>query len=171
MTSVLRLADRVSELVDRAVQAFLVVLLVAMVGVTGVGVFFRYVLNSALSWSDELATWMFVWLAFLGATSVLRRGGHLGMTTAINRLRGAPLRFAVAFGGIVVGLLLFILVWSGLAETIAVQHDHAYALPFPQSVLYASLPISGVIMLIHLASLLLRGERLVHERELDRVVG
>jgi TRAP-type C4-dicarboxylate transport system permease small subunit len=165
MTPVVRLVDRFSELVDRAVQAFLLVMLAAMVVVAGVGVFFRYVLNSSLSWSDELATWMFVWLAFLGASSLLRRGGHLGMTIAINRLRGMPLRLAAGIGGLFVGLVLSILIWAGLLETIAVQRDHAAALPLSQSVLYAALPTAGVLMLIHLASVLVTGRRLIRGYE------
>ena len=37
------------------------------------GVISRYVFNSPLTWSDELASILFLWLAMLGAVIALRR--------------------------------------------------------------------------------------------------
>ena len=37
-------------------------------------VFFRYVLNASLSWSEELTRLLFVWLTFLGFGLAAQRG-------------------------------------------------------------------------------------------------
>ena len=42
-----------------------------------VGVISRYVFNSPLTWSDELASILFLWLAMLGSVIALRRGEHM----------------------------------------------------------------------------------------------
>jgi tripartite ATP-independent transporter DctM subunit len=45
------------------------------------GVVSRYVFNSPLMWTDELATFLFLWLAMIGAVVALRRDGHMRLTT------------------------------------------------------------------------------------------
>ena len=58
------------------------------------GVISRYVFNAPLTWSDELASILFLWLAMLGAVIALRRGEHMRLSTLVNRLapprRGCP---------------------------------------------------------------------------------
>ena len=49
------------------------------------GVVSRYVLHQPLVWTDELASFMFIWLAMLGAVIAVRRGGHMRMTTLATR--------------------------------------------------------------------------------------
>ena len=50
------------------------------------GVVARYVFNAPLTWSDELASILFLWLAMLGAVIALRRGEHMRLTTLVNRM-------------------------------------------------------------------------------------
>ncbi len=50
------------------------------------GVVARYVFNAPLTWSDELASILFLWLAMLGAVIALRRGEHMRLTTVVGRL-------------------------------------------------------------------------------------
>src|SRR5690349_8817928 len=45
------------------------------------GVVSRYVFDSPLLWTDELATFLFLWLAMFGAVVALRRDGHMRLTT------------------------------------------------------------------------------------------
>jgi tripartite ATP-independent transporter DctM subunit len=48
------------------------------------GVISRYVFNSPLTWSDELASILFLWLAMLGAVIALRRDEHMRLTTFLG---------------------------------------------------------------------------------------
>jgi tripartite ATP-independent transporter DctM subunit len=45
------------------------------------GVVSRYLFDSPLLWTDELATFLFLWLAMFGAVVALRRDGHMRLTT------------------------------------------------------------------------------------------
>lgn len=49
------------------------------------GIVARYGLHAPLTWSDELASVLFLWLAMLGSVMALRQGGHMRMTTFVNR--------------------------------------------------------------------------------------
>jgi tripartite ATP-independent transporter DctM subunit len=55
-----------------------------------IGVLSRYVFNSPLTWSDELASTLFLWLAMLGAVIALRRAEHMRLAFLIGL---APQRF------------------------------------------------------------------------------
>ncbi|MBC7414076.1 MAG: TRAP transporter large permease subunit [Herminiimonas sp.] len=61
------------------------------------GVVARYVFNAPLTWSDELASILFLWLAMLGAVIALRRGEHMRLTTLVNRMP-ASVRSRVTLG-------------------------------------------------------------------------
>jgi TRAP-type C4-dicarboxylate transport system permease small subunit len=48
------------------------------------GVISRYALHRPLTWSDELASVMFLWLAMLGAVVAFRRSAHMRMTALVD---------------------------------------------------------------------------------------
>ena len=55
--------------VARAERGVAVALLAVTVTLVILQVFFRYVLNSSLSWSEEAARYLFIWAAVLGFSS------------------------------------------------------------------------------------------------------
>jgi tripartite ATP-independent transporter DctM subunit len=75
-------ADRA---IGSVVEPVAAVLIAFEVVILGAGVFARYVLNDALSWSDELATVLFLWISMLGAVAAMRRGTHLRLAYVVNR--------------------------------------------------------------------------------------
>src|SRR5947209_3698 len=54
------------------------------------GVVSRYVFNQPLTWTDELASILFLWLAMLGAVIALRRDEHMRLGVLVAR---APVRW------------------------------------------------------------------------------
>ncbi|MEI6213817.1 MAG: TRAP transporter large permease subunit [Desulfuromonadales bacterium] len=77
------LLDKVVKLVTEIPAALLVF---AEILVLLAGVISRYVFNSPLTWTDELASILFLWLAMLGAVIALRRGEHMRLTAFVNML-------------------------------------------------------------------------------------
>ena len=55
----------------------LVVQIGLIVTIVLAAVFFRYVINHSLPWSDEAARYLFVWLTLLGSSAVLRERAHI----------------------------------------------------------------------------------------------
>jgi len=66
------------------------------------GVVSRYVFDSPLLWTDELANLLFLWLAMLGTVVALRRDGHMRLTTFVNSLRPEWSRWLGSVGALVV---------------------------------------------------------------------
>ena len=52
-------------------------LVLSIAVIVSASVFFRYVLNDSLSWSEELAKYAMLWLVFLGSPIALRLGKGL----------------------------------------------------------------------------------------------
>jgi tripartite ATP-independent transporter DctM subunit len=78
-----RTADRAIAWITEVPAAMLVGLEIVILLA---GVISRYGYNAPLTWSDELASILFLWLAMLGAVVALRRGEHMRLTTLVQRL-------------------------------------------------------------------------------------
>lgn len=51
-----------------------------------INIILRYIFNSGLVWSEEVATGCFVWSVFIGAVAVFKHRGHVGVDLIVKRL-------------------------------------------------------------------------------------
>lgn len=80
---------RAEALVVQALEVVAAILVLAEVVVLGAGVIARYVFVSPLTWSDELASILFLWLSMLGAAIAFQRGQHMRMSALVDGARPA----------------------------------------------------------------------------------
>jgi tripartite ATP-independent transporter DctM subunit len=80
-----------------ACEAVGAMLVLAEVVILFSGVVSRYVFDSPLFWTDELANFLFLWLSMLGVVVALRRDGHMRLTTLANWV---PEHWARWFAGV-----------------------------------------------------------------------
>ena len=76
-------------------------------------VFFRYVLGSALTWSEEAARYMMVWMTFLVAPIAYRMGANVALEVLAARIHG---RVAEALK-IALNLLVILFIVTFFVET------------------------------------------------------
>src|SRR5713226_749376 len=97
--------------VDRAIGALSeaagAALVLAETCILFAGVVSRYVFDSPLMWTDELANFLFLWLAMLGTVVALRRDEHMRLTTFVNSIRPQWGRCLETVGALV--LIVFVL--------------------------------------------------------------
>lgn len=147
--------------VDRLVDLAAMVAFSAMFGCVLAQVFFRYVLNDPLVWSDELARYLFVWTAFLGWIIAARRRSHLSIGMLVAKLppraaaacRVAGALVAVAFAGV--------LGWYGWRIMVRNLDVDTTALPLSMGVVYAIVPLAALAVALYAladARAALRGE-------------
>ncbi|MFK8254157.1 TRAP transporter small permease [Ancylobacter terrae] len=70
---------RAIDLGFRGIEVLLVGLLGVMVVLVFGNVVMRYVFDSGITIADEMSRLLFVWVTFLGAITVMRQKGHLGV--------------------------------------------------------------------------------------------
>lgn len=124
-----------------------------------VSVFWRYVLNSPLEWSDEITTYMFVFVVFLGAADVERQNAHIRLEFLIERLDQGKRRIVEM---IILCISLFwcsIICWSSWkAVVMAYKMDFASSsiLRFPLFISYSFLFIGLLILSLQLLIMLIK---------------
>ena len=122
-------------------------LLLIIVGI--LQVFFRYVLNYSLSWTEEIGRYSFVWLTFVGAALCVRKNSHIGLDIFTNGLSKRNQFFLQIFVYIVtMGFLLF-LIYQGLLITQKTTRQVSAALHIPMAVFYFSIPLGAFLMFIN----------------------
>ena len=77
--------DLVDRLIGTTVEACAAFLVAAEIVVLFAGVVSRYVFHSPIVWSDELASFLFLWLAMLGSVVAFRNAEHMRMTALVSK--------------------------------------------------------------------------------------
>ena len=111
-----------------------------------VAVFFRYVVNQSLFWSDEVVRYLFVWFTLLGAALVLRDRRHIRVEFFVEHMpRG--LRRAVEVAGLLLILAFNVfLVVAGFLWVHQTAGTYTPALSLPLNwIFYAALPVTAAL--------------------------
>jgi TRAP-type C4-dicarboxylate transport system permease small subunit len=93
------------KFLTHAMHGVIVVAMALMVVMVFSNVVLRYIFNSGITASEELARFCFLWLIFVGSVVVMRERGHLGVDSVIARL---PRAGKVAFVLISNALMLWV---------------------------------------------------------------
>lgn len=83
---------RFNTVINKGLCIAMVICFICMVILIFAQVFCRYVLNDALSWSEELAGYFFHWATFLGASVAFYDNSHISVTYFIDRITNTRLR-------------------------------------------------------------------------------
>jgi len=131
------------------IEWWAVCLLAGLVIIVCLGVFFRYVLNSSLTWYDEFASYMLVWLTFYGTVVADYQRRHIGFDVLVNKL--APLARKVVDVAAELAVLgfQFVLFYYGWVLMQRMGDETAISLPWVKVTWISSvLPVTGGIMLL-----------------------
>jgi TRAP-type C4-dicarboxylate transport system permease small subunit len=140
---------KTSILLNRWIEYSVFGLGFSMAMIVSLQVFFRYVLNQSLFWSEELARYLLVWLTFLGASVAYHRGVHPGIDIFSSLLSTHYRRITRILVHIISILMFVIMVVYGFKFTYFVRLQITPALHLPKWVVFVIIPISGIAFLIH----------------------
>jgi C4-dicarboxylate transporter, DctM subunit len=138
-----------SDTVDRVCTFCFVTATVLFAFVTLLGVFFRYILNNSLVWSDEVGLMIFIWATFLSIASGYLHGKHVNMDLLVRKLPPAwESRAAVVAEGLALAYLAALTVSSiqNIPMVAAIRSD---ALRWPLTVPFLAIPVACLIMDLH----------------------
>ncbi len=123
-------------------------MLATMVALSFFTVFYRYVLESSLSWSYEVLLGLLVYLTFFSGYVALRQGAHLKIDVLVRRLRlrGQVVVFAVN-QLLIIGVCTVMVIW-GAEQTISNSGRTSAMLGIPMSAFYWVVPVAGAAMIL-----------------------
>jgi TRAP-type C4-dicarboxylate transport system permease small subunit len=144
--------DALSRELNRAAEGAMAALLAAMTLLVGAQIAGRFLFDYSLFWSDELARFLLIWIAFLGMSIGVRRGAHPGMDS-LTRALPPRCRRAVAFVALA-GCLLFFLMMVGHGTLLALRTwaQRSPSLGLRMGIPYLAVPVAGLLMLLHTAA-------------------
>ena len=115
------------------------------------GVATRFLLQTPSRWTEEVATFLLIWVSLLGAALALERQEHLGVDFIVKKLHPDAQHVL----GIVVQLVVISFVTAGMVvggvvlvvETLR-SGQLTPALNVKMGYVYLAVPISGILMLL-----------------------
>lgn len=148
--------EKVSDVLNRASEIALTVVLAAMAIAVFLQILFRYALHLPLFWTEEFARYCLVWASLLGAAVALKRGEHIAVTIVLENLPAGLARILIVVARISVALILLVIIWGGLKLVMVTSVQVSPALRIPMAVPYLALPLGSAIMLVHVITSILR---------------
>lgn len=144
------------EKLKRTLDKFLEVLLMISVAILVIDVlwqvFTRFIMGDPSSWTEELATFLLIWVSLLGGAVALGRGAHLGIDYFVDKLPERTRIKTELFVFAVISLFsLLVMVIGGVGlvmQTLALEQI-SVALHIPMGYVYLAIPISGAFLVLY----------------------
>ena len=137
------------------------VLLAVVVVIVLVQVFGRYILRISLSWPEELARYVLVWLMFFGVAAAAATRSQIVVDTVLELVSPRARRVLEGIGALAGLVAVGLLVWTSRPLFGRASRSTSPATGIPSFWIYLAVPVGGVLLgLFALADLrrLLRGD-------------
>lgn len=144
---ILRTKRAVIWLLEQAVIVTVAILVLDVLW--GVGT--RFVLESPSRWTEEVATFLLIWVSLLGAAVAFDRQEHLGVDYFVNKMDpGAQLILGVVVQVVILLFTASAMVYGGYVLVSETLHAGQLtpALGMKMGYVYLAVPVSGVFIML-----------------------
>lgn len=154
----MKYVQRLSDGVFAIERILGIILMIVMLGSISAGVFFRYFLKSPLSWTDELAIFMLIWVTFIGGSMSVKRQQAAAVTLLFDHLKPKMRKLILIIGFTITAFFsLFVgylsINWI-LAPSVSMQMSPSLGISMFYQ--YLAIPIGFFCMGIHVCNFLLQ---------------
>jgi TRAP-type C4-dicarboxylate transport system, small permease component len=129
-------------------------------------VFVRFVPFTSFGWFDEIIEMLIAWFVFLGAAALWRENEHFVVAFLPDCLKG---KAAGQLLDIIINIIsiIFITAFTYYSLNLTMRaNDWTPVITMPKKLLYASMPVSGAIMIVYsVRNIFLSGSRLARKQE------
>jgi len=147
---------RIDAILGRAVEIPVALLTAVEIVILFAGVVARYGFRRPFTWSDELASILFLWLAMLGTVVAFRRVEHMRMAMLVARVGPRLRAFLEALAVATTIAFLVLILWPAIEHAADEAIVVTPALEIPSVWRAAALPVGCALMLLFAALRLAR---------------
>lgn len=133
------------EHMEEGVAFFFFIIMCVFVGMQ---LFFRFVLNNPLLYTEEVSRAAYVWLSFIGMSYVTRIREHIRVDFFVNLIPVVPQRWIKLVVDIFILGMMGALGWFGVQFVIFSKMSITPALEVPMNVYYVSFPLGCLLSVI-----------------------
>ncbi|NMW84449.1 TRAP transporter small permease [Peptoniphilus sp. AGMB00490] len=141
--------EKAYNVVTKFLKFAIVIVFSILVASCVLQVFTRFVLNSSLSWTEELARYTFIWANMLGAILCTKNKSNATVSVITDNLsveKQLLLRKIVNLLSIIIGLILL---FYGSRVAWAVRTQLSPALRISMSFVYGAAPVFGTLLIFY----------------------
>lgn len=151
MIRLLDLARRSLTALRCAVNLVAIILLCLMVVLILIQILGRYVFNYSISWSEEAAIFVQIWLVMLGTGIAMRNRNHVGIDILIARCPPTVQRLARTASFLLGAWFLLVVITGSFSLVTLGLLVKSTALQIPLAIPYASVPVGVFYFLLEFA--------------------
>ena len=136
------------KLINSIINGFIVTVFISLVFLVFTQVFFRYVVGDSLTWAEEVARFLFIWLIYIGGIITVRKGMNITFDVFLESL---PYKLWVPVFTVVnlisLGFLSLVIILGFDLATVNMTQLSS-AIMFPMGIVYLAIPIGAIGMFI-----------------------
>ena len=136
------------KIVVKFLNALIVTCFILLVAIVFMQVFFRYILGNSLSWAEETAQFIFIWLIYLGGIIRVRKGINIAFDVFLDSLPYKIWRIAFTLVNIISISFLLLIIVLGFDLALVNMTQLSSIMRLPMGFVYLAIPVGAVGMLI-----------------------
>jgi len=132
------------------------ILMAAMTMDVLLGVFFRYVVHDALTWTEEAARYLMIWMGFLGTGLALREGNHVAVEFLVDKMYADARRVLFVIIRLLSLFFLLSVIGAGAVLLLRVRSQSTPVLAISMMWPYLAIPTGCLLTALEMVALMLR---------------
>lgn len=166
MSSIIDAFLELLDLLDRLVKVICIILGSIMALVVMMQVVMRYLPVMTFPWTEELARYLMIAMAYLGSSCAMKRWGHVNVDMILNRL--PPTAYKIVLTSIrliVLAFLIYIAYISINVFPVVGRFQWSPTMGFPLLIPQSTIIIGTILMGVQLIGLIIRSLRTDQKEE------
>lgn len=152
---------------DHLEEGVLVLLMAAMSLLIVAQIFMRYVMQASLTWSEELARYLFVWATYIGVAYGVKKHAHVCVEVAVMLLPARVKQVVYLLAQLVFLLFAVLVVYEGFRLSVRIFGfgQTSPALGMPMGYLYLAPTVGFALVFLRLLQNIASGVRRLRQGE------
>ena len=143
---------------DHIEEWLMVVLLASMSVIIFAQVIGRYVFNNSLSWSEESARYIFIWLVYLAISYGVKKDAHIRVDAVVIILPKKAQKAVRIFSNLLFLIFSILVIYYGIRVSIRIMDSlqRSPAIEIPMGFVYFAIPFGFILTAIRLVQAAIR---------------
>ncbi len=148
---------------DNLIEGVCAILMVALAVVVFIQVFNRFILQTPLAWSEDLAMLLYQWVVFVGAALGVKRMRHFGIELVIRQFPEHWRHRVELLTPLVMLIVAVVMIVQGYNILTLNMHRIYATMDLSYTWAFLPIPLSGVLIIVYLIQIEVRRWRQVEE--------
>jgi TRAP-type C4-dicarboxylate transport system permease small subunit len=140
--------ERIARLISWSFELLCALAFGALFSVVMIQIFYRYILNHPLSWTQEIASILYVWIVCVGAATIVKEREHVSFSLLYASARPPVRRILALVGTGFVTLVLLVTLPGNLDYILFTFRQKTPTLRLPMTVVFGAFGVFIVLAII-----------------------